>query len=261
MNFSCQEEYDASLDAQAEQAQHEYEMQQQGEYEAMMAEEEYKMVKEKVVVILSGGMDSTTLLYDVKKQGYDVYALSFDYNQKHAKELQCAMKTCEKLGIFQRVVDLKVLNELAPSALTRENIEVPEGHYTDENMKITVVPNRNMVMLALATSYAIGIKATKVYYGAHAGDHEIYFDCRESFVESMRISILHCDKNIIKLEVPYIGIDKGDIAIKGKELEVDYSLTWTCYKGMLKACGKCGSCVERLEAFGKAGVKDPLEYE
>ena len=215
----------------------------------------------KAVVILSGGMDSTTLLYDIKKQGFDVYALSFNYHQKHRKELLCAQKTCEKLGIFHRILDLSVLNEVAPSALTRDDQEVPEGHYESDNMKQTVVPNRNMVMLSLATAYAISIDAENLYYGAHAGDHTIYPDCRRVFVDSMRVAIQLADWKEVKLYAPYLGIDKGDIAIKGKELGVDYSLTWTCYKGKVKACGKCGACQERLEAFAKAGIKDPVEYE
>jgi len=128
-------------------------------------------MSKKVVCILSGGMDSTTLLYDIKKQGYEVHALSFDYNQKHRCELEAAKATCKKLEIPHRVIGLQVLNDLAPSALTRDTWDIPEGHYAGENMKQTVVPNRNMVMLSLATSFAIGIGATKLFYGAHSGDH------------------------------------------------------------------------------------------
>lgn len=215
----------------------------------------------KAVVILSGGMDSTTLLYDVINQGYEVYALSIDYGQKHSKELKGAMKTCEKLGINHKLINLDALNQVAPSSLTRDDQSVPEGHYSDESMKLTVVPNRNMVLLGLATSYAISLKADKLFYGAHAGDHAIYPDCRKEFVNAMKESIKLCDWHKLELEAPYLEIDKGDIAIKGKELNVDYSLTWTCYKGQEKSCGKCGSCTERLEAFEKAGVEDPLTYE
>jgi len=219
------------------------------------------MKNEKIVVILSGGMDSTTLLYDVLKQGYDVNALSFDYNQKHCKELNFAEKTCKKLNINHKVINLSVLGELAPSSLTRKDWEVPEGYYTDENMKQTVVPNRNMIMLSLAGAYAIGIKATKIFYGAHAGDHDIYPDCRKEFIDAMRNVLTLCDWNKVELEAPYWNLDKGDIAIRGKELNVDYSLTWTCYKGKELACGKCGSCIERLEAFEKTGTKDSIKYE
>lgn len=218
--------------------------------------------KEKAVIILSGGMDSTTLLYDIIELGeYKVYALSFNYGQKHKKELVCAKKTCEKLNIPHKVVNLDVLNDIAPSALTRDEIEVPEGHYEDESMKKTIVPNRNMVMLSLATSFAIGIDASFVFYGVHSGDHAIYPDCRPDFIAAMYNVMSVCDWKKIKLKVPYGLKDKGDIAIIGKKLGVDYSLTWTCYKGKDKSCGKCGACQERLEAFKKAGVEDPLEYE
>lgn len=219
------------------------------------------MEKEKCVVILSGGMDSTTLLYDMINEGYDVYALSFNYRQKHKKELIYARRTCKKLLISHKIVDLKVLNSIAPSALTRNEWKVPEGHYTDENMKQTVVPNRNMVMLSLAVSYAIGIGAKYLAYGAHAGDHAIYPDCRSEFVDKISEAIKLCDWNKIELKVPYLQIDKGDIVAKGQELKVDYGLTWTCYRGEHKACGKCGSCVERLEAFERNNTVDPLKYK
>ena len=215
----------------------------------------------KGVVILSGGMDSTTLLYDVVKQGYETYAVSFDYNQKHKRELESAKATCKKLGLEHKVLDLGVLNQVAPSALTRDDWDIPEGHYADENMKQTVVPNRNMVMLSLATAYAIGKGAKHLFYGAHAGDHDIYPDCRKEYVEALKETIKLADWKEVELKAPYLDIDKGDIAIKGKELGVDYSLTWTCYKGKDDACGKCGSCVERLEAFDKAKVEDPLKYD
>ena len=218
-------------------------------------------LKKKAVVILSGGMDSTTLLYDVVQSGFETYALSFNYNQKHKKELDCAKATCKKLGVNHKIVDLSVLNQLAPSALTRDDWEVPEGHYEADNMKETVVPNRNMVLISLAASYAMGIKAERLFYGAHNGDHAIYPDCRKEFAEALRDVVKIADWNITTLDFPYIDFDKGDIAIRGKELNVDYSLTWTCYKGKEKACGVCGSCQERLEAFKKADMEDPIKYE
>jgi 7-cyano-7-deazaguanine synthase len=217
---------------------------------------------EKGLVILSGGMDSTTLLY--KAMDYfgsgNVHAISFDYSQKHLKELECAIESCMKLNVPHKMIDVSVLNELAPSALTRKDIEVPEGHYADENMKQTVVPNRNMVLISLATSYAISVGAKTIWYGAHRGDHDIYPDCRKEFVEAMKKAVSLCDWAEVKLEAPFVDMDKGDIVILGHKFGVDYNLTWTCYKGQDKACGKCGSCVERLEAFQKAGVGDPIEY-
>jgi len=212
----------------------------------------------KVVVILSGGMDSTTLLYDVLNEGYDVYAVSFDYGQRHGKEIWAAMKTCELLGIPYKIVALNALCDVAPSALTRKEISVPDGKYDEPSMKQTVVPNRNMVMLALAISYAIGIGANRVFYGAHAGDHAIYPDCRPEFVQSLAAAAQLCDWYPIEVLAPYLDMDKGDIALRGKELGVDYALTWSCYKGEEHPCGTCGACTERAEAFLKAGMLDPL---
>jgi len=215
----------------------------------------------KAVLILSGGMDSTTLLYDLIDQGYEVSAVTFDYDQKHKKEILCAQKTCAKLGIPHKIVGLPVLNELAPSSLTRTDWNVPEGHYAEETMKQTVVPNRNMVFLSLAAAYAIGIGAGHLYYAAHAGDHAIYPDCRPVFVSAMATSLHLCDWNDLVLHAPYLWLSKGDIAKRGTGLAVDYADTWSCYKGGDRACGKCGACTERLEAFREAGVADPLEYE
>jgi len=218
----------------------------------------------KAVVVLSGGMDSTTLLWDVVKRGkYDeVLALSIDYGQRHCKELVCAEATCQKLGVSHKIVDMSIIGKelLSGSSLTSD-IDVPEGHYEEESMKATVVPNRNMVLLSLSMGYAISQKAEAVYYGAHAGDHAIYPDCRKEFVEAMQVVAQLCDWSKLNLFAPYIDIDKGDIAIKGKELGTDFSLSWTCYNGREKACGKCSACVERLEAFVKAGIEDPIEYE
>lgn len=220
------------------------------------------MIKDKrAVLILSGGMDSTTLLYELINLGFDVRCISFDYGQKHKKEIEMAVETCNKLDISHRIINLSVLNDVAPSSLTREDWNVPDGHYADENMKQTVVPNRNMVMLSLATSYAISEKIPYLFYGAHSGDHDIYPDCRKEFIMKLDEAIELCDWFNVELIVPFLDIDKGDIARLGKELKVDYSLTWTCYKGKEKACGKCGSCTERLEAFKKVEMKDPIEYE
>ncbi|WAM31751.1 7-cyano-7-deazaguanine synthase QueC [Caldicellulosiruptor naganoensis] len=215
----------------------------------------------RALVVLSGGMDSTTLLYDVKNKGYETYAISFNYGQKHAKELEFAKKTCELLKVPHKIVDISFFAELAPSALTVASWQIPEGYYTDETMKQTVVPNRNMVLLSLATAYAISIKAQKLFYGAHAGDHPIYPDCRKEFVEAMKKAIYLCDYHTVELEAPYIDLKKEDILNIGLKLGVDYSLTWSCYKGGQKACGRCGTCTERIEAFKKVGVKDPIEYE
>lgn len=220
-----------------------------------------KQMVDKAVVLLSGGIDSTTLTYDLLSQGFEVYPVSFNYGQKHNKELVSAVETSKRLGLVSKVLDLGILGEIAPSSLTRRDWEVPKGHYQEESMKQTVVPNRNMVLLSLATAYAIGIKVSSIYYAAHSGDHAIYPDCRRLFVNAMSKAIELCDWDRVELRVPYIDWDKERILRRGLELGVDYSLTWTCYEGKELACGKCGSCVERLEAFGKLGIKDLVRYE
>lgn len=218
-------------------------------------------MKEKVLVILSGGMDSTTLVYDLVNQGYEVACISFNYGQRHSKELVAAATTCGKLGLLHTVVpfsdSLKGL--ITASALTDHSREVPEGHYADENMKATVVPNRNMIMLALAAGYAISIGAKKLFYGAHAGDHAIYPDCRPEFYAALgeALALCHFDGGI-KLEAPYMHITKNDICVIGRDLGVPYEDSWTCYKGLEKPCGSCGACCERAEAFEFAGIVDPL---
>lgn len=215
----------------------------------------------KAIVILSGGMDSTTLLYDVINQGYDTKALSFNYGQKHKLELDKARQTTSKLNIPHKIVSLDSLSELAPSALTRSDWNVPEGHFAAPIMKETIVPNRNMVLLALAGAYAIGEKANVLFYGAHAGDHDIYPDCRPEFVKAIQEALGLADWHKLRLEAPYLNINKGDIVKKGLDLNVDYGLTWTCYKGVEPACGKCGSCTERLDAFASNNIEDVIKYE
>lgn len=215
----------------------------------------------RAVVILSGGMDSTTLLYDVKNQGFETFAISFIYGQKHSKEVEFAKKTCSVLSVPHKAVDISFFGQLAPSALTTSGWEIPEGYYTDSSMKQTVVPNRNMVLISISAAYAISLGAKKLFYGAHAGDHPIYPDCRKEFVEAMKKALYLADYIGLELEAPYVDMKKEDILKRGLELGVDYSLTWSCYKGGEKACGKCGTCTERIEAFKKVGVKDPILYE
>lgn len=215
----------------------------------------------KAVLILSGGLDSTTLLYDLQDQNYEVHAITFDYNQKHSNEIACAKKICKKLKVPHKIVDLSILNDLAPSCLTRDQWDVPEGNYAEDSMKQTVVPNRNMVFLSLAASYAIGIGANHLFYAAHSGDHTIYLDCRPAFVSAMGTAFHLCDWNDVVLQVPYLYWSKGDIVKRGLSLNVDYSMTWTCYKGGKISCGKCGSCDERLAAFKEAGAADPIKYQ
>ena len=216
----------------------------------------------KAVLILSGGLDSTTLLYDMLNDGYEVFPITFYYGQRHGKEVTAAKKICQKLEIQCKVVDISsVSNILNNNSLTNVDINIPDGHYADDNMKSTVVPNRNMILLALAIGYAINLGLEEVYYGAHSGDHTIYPDCRPEFIKRMDDLAFLCHYYPIYIEAPYFKYTKGKIVEIGSALGVDYSLTWTCYNGREKPCGKCGSCIERLEAFAENIIDDPLEYE
>jgi 7-cyano-7-deazaguanine synthase len=221
--------------------------------------------KPKAVVVLSGGMDSTTALYVAKDRGYDVVTVSFDYGQRHKKELDYAEKLCKKIGVPHKIVDLTSITSLiSNSALTGET-EVPEGHYADENMKLTVVPNRNMIMYSIAIGYAVNLKAEAVFVGVHAGDHPIYPDCRPEFIRELDLIAYIGNKGFIeknfKIEAPFLEYTKAGIVITGKMLGVPYEMTWSCYKGGEKHCGKCGTDVERKEAFRLAEVPDPTKYE
>lgn len=216
----------------------------------------------KVVVIYSGGMDSFTVLNRAIKDGHQVYALSFNYGQRHVKELEVAAQVTERLGIPHKVVDITAINQLlAGSSLTSDEIDIPEGDYEEESMKSTVVPNRNMILLSLAIGYAVSLEAQAVYYGAHSGDHAIYPDCRPEFVKRMQDVCAIANYEAIAIEVPYLHCDKGEILRDGIAMKLDYSQTWTCYNGREKACGKCGACVERREAFAANNLTDPLQYE
>jgi 7-cyano-7-deazaguanine synthase len=216
---------------------------------------------EKVVVIYSGGMDSFTVLNRALKDGKEVFALSFDYGQRHVKELECASKVCNSLGIKHKVIDISSINQLLAGSSLTDNIDIPEGHYEAENMKSTIVPNRNMILLSLAVGYAVSVGASQVYYGAHSGDHAIYPDCRPEFVEKMNDVCLIANYESVEIFSPYLTVNKSAILTDGLSMDLDYSDTWTCYNGREKACGKCGACQERLEAFSDNNVIDPIEYE
>ncbi|QTH64195.1 7-cyano-7-deazaguanine synthase QueC [Psychrosphaera ytuae] len=218
-------------------------------------------MSEKVVVIYSGGMDSFTVLNKAIKQGYAVHALTFNYGQRHVKEVEYAKNVCEELNIPHKIVDISAINSIIAGSSLTDDIDVPEGHYEADNMKQTVVPNRNMILLSLAIGYAVSLEATKVYYGAHSGDHAIYPDCRPEFVKKMQDVAAIANYDAIDIAVPYLNNDKIEILADGIEMGLDYSKTWTCYNGRELACGKCGACQERLEAFEKNNVTDPLTYE
>lgn len=214
----------------------------------------------KIILILSGGMDSTTLLYDLISQKNQVECLSYNYGQRHKIELTLAESTCRKLDIPHKIINIQTINELIQGSSLTSDIKVPEGHYADESMKATVVPNRNMIMIALAVGYAVSKNFNAVAIAVHGGDHAVYPDCREEFIKKMDEVCAIANYKPIKIIAPYLHIDKGDIVARGRKLKVDYSLTHTCYKGDKLACGKCGACQERLEAFRENKVKDPIKY-
>lgn len=212
------------------------------------------------LIILSGGMDSVTLLYDKKEE--IALAVTFDYGSNHAqREITMARKNCELLGIEHIVIPLGFMHDYFKSSLLSGAEAIPEGHYTAENMRSTVVPFRNGIMLSIAAGIAESCGLNRVLVANHAGDHAIYPDCRLNFIEAMNETVKAGTDGKVEIYAPYTTIFKGDIAAIGKRIGVDYSLTYSCYKGGEKHCGKCGTCVERKEAMRDAGIEDPTEYE
>ena len=211
------------------------------------------------VIILSGGMDSVTLLYD--QQERIALAVSFDYGSNHnAREIPFAQYHCEQLGIKHLVIPLDFMGKYFRSSLLSGDDAIPEGHYADENMKSTVVPFRNGIMLAIATGMAESNDLQYVMMANHAGDHTIYPDCRPAFVDAFDRAAEAGTYNGVRLLSPYVNMTKGEIAKRGSQLGIDYAETWSCYKGEEKHCGRCGTCVERREALAEAGIDDPTEY-
>ncbi len=214
------------------------------------------------VVIISGGLDSTVLAHHLAEQG-QVDLVSFDYGQRHGRELEHARRTAERLCARHDVIDLKAIGALLAaggSSLLDRAVDVPLGHYEDESMKATVVPNRNMIMLAVAGGIAAARKAKAVAFGAHAGDHAIYPDCRQVFSSAMDVALRLADWNEVALVRPFVAMTKADIVRRGAWLNVPLVDTWSCYLGGEAHCGRCGTCVERREAFAVAGVVDPTRY-
>lgn len=214
----------------------------------------------KTILIYSGGLDSTVLLFHLRDEGHGVKALGIDYGQRHRRELDHAQGIASDIGVPFRVADLSPLGPFLAGSSQTSDLEVPEGHYADESMKLTVVPNRNMLMLSVAIAWAVSTKADAVAYAAHAGDHAIYPDCRPEFAKAMDEAARLCDWSPVELFRPFIGMTKADIVRRGAELAVPFEKTWSCYKGLDAHCGKCGTCVERREAFKVSGVKDATQY-
>jgi 7-cyano-7-deazaguanine synthase len=219
-------------------------------------------MKAKIAVLCSGGMDSVTALYWARREHEVAAAVSFDYGAKHNhRELPFAREHAATLGVRHEVIALGFVNQLFASALLRSGGEIPEGHYEAVNMKQTVVPFRNAIMLSIATGLAESIGADGLVIAAHHGDHTIYPDCREDFMRAMGDAMRLGTYAGIKLLRPFIAMNKAQIAAEGARLGVDFARTWSCYKGGTVHCGKCSTCVERREAFALAGLPDPTVYE
>ena len=215
----------------------------------------------KVCVLLSGGMDSVTALHHAAREHDVVSALSFDYGSKHnASEIPCAQWHAAQLGVPHTVIALPFVNEHFASDLLQSGGDIPDGHYAEENMKRTVVPFRNGIMLSIAAGFAESRSAEGLVIAAHSGDHAIYPDCREPFMQAMSDAIRLGTYVEIEVLRPFIHTDKTGIARLGAELAVDFARTWSCYKGGATHCGTCGTCVERREAFLLAGIADPTPY-
>lgn len=213
------------------------------------------------VVIYSGGMDSFTVLHRALRENREVHALSFNYGQRHVRELEVARQVCAELGIPHQIVDITAIHGLIDnSALTDASREMPAGDYAEDNLTSTVVPNRNMVLLSLAIAKAVNIGASRVDYGAHGGDHVLYPDCRPQFVEAMNAVAAIANFSPVEIHAPYLKRSKSEILADGLAMGLDYAKTWTCYEGGQHACGRCGSCRERLAAFAANGASDPLTY-
>ncbi len=218
-------------------------------------------MKKEVIVLISGGMDSVCALYEATEHYKVVLGISFDYGSKHnSKEIPFAKYHCRKLNIEHIIIKLDFMNKYFESSLLKSGDEIPDGHYEDSNMKQTVVPFRNGIMLSIAAGIAESRKAEGLVIAAHSGDHAIYPDCREEFLSSMSNSIKLGTYVNIDVIRPFVSMTKGQIAKRGQELGVDFSNTWSCYKGKKFHCGTCGTCVERKEAFQTAGLKDPTIY-
>ncbi|MBO4661606.1 MAG: 7-cyano-7-deazaguanine synthase QueC [Bacteroidaceae bacterium] len=211
------------------------------------------------LIILSGGMDSVTMLYEYRER--IAMALTFDYGSNHAEnEIACARLHCERMGIRHIIMPLDFIHRYFTSSLLQGGDAIPEGHYTSENMASTVVPFRNGIMLSIACGMAESNGLKLVMIANHGGDHTIYPDCRDEFIQAMSQAMNAGTDTNVQIFAPYTNITKADIARHGKAMGLDYSETWSCYKGGSVHCGKCGTCIERKEALAEAGIKDTTEY-
>ena len=217
----------------------------------------------KTIVICSGGLDSVSLAHKIATEQELIALLSFDYGQRHRKELDFAAACAARLGVPHHIIDITTIGaHLTGSALT-DDVDVPDGHYAEETMRSTVVPNRNAIMLTIAFGLAAAQQADAVAIAVHGGDHFIYPDCRPGFIDSFHQMQAHALDGYasVALLAPYVTGTKADIVTDGHRHATPFRETWSCYKGGDRHCGRCGTCVERREAFHLAGVADPTDYE
>lgn len=216
-------------------------------------------MKKDSIIVLSGGLDSVTLLHEYKDR--IALAVTFDYGSNHnAREIECAVSQCKRLGVEHLVIPLSFIGRYFESSLLSGADDIPEGHYSDSNMKSTVVPFRNGIMLSVACGLAESRGLSHVLIANHGGDHAVYPDCRSGFINAMSLAMKEGTYDGVDIIAPYTHITKADIVGRGARLDVDYSITYSCYKGGEKHCGRCGTCVERREAFELAGIPDPTDY-
>lgn len=216
----------------------------------------------KAVVLFSGGLDSAVLVQKLLSEKAEIRLLSINYGQRHGKELLHSSQLARKMNLVQTIMNIPQLGGLlGGSSLTDPNIELPEGHYESESMKATVVPNRNMILLALAGGHALSLGFDTIAYAAHSGDHAIYPDCRPEFADAMGKALALADWEKLTLHRPFVNLSKADLVTLGTQLKVPFKYTWSCYAGRDMHCGKCGTCVERKEAFYLAKIPDPTDYE
>ncbi len=216
----------------------------------------------RVVIVHSGGLDSTVLLYHYRALGHEVKALAVDYGQRHREqELAASEAICQLLGVERRVVDLTALVDFfGQNALTQLDLPVPTGEYAEQTIGLSTVPNRNMVMLSIGLTWAGSLGFDAVAYGAHGGTHTNYPDCQPAFAAAMDGAARVCDFRPLRVLAPFIDGVKADIIRRGAELGVPFERTWSCYSGGALHCGQCGTCVDRRTAFSQAGVADPTRY-
>lgn len=216
----------------------------------------------RTVVIFSGGLDSTTLLYHLKDAGHELAALAVNYGQRHSRELNCARDICQTIGVELTTLELSGLAQVfGRNSLSDSSVEIPKGNYQQDSMQQTTVPNRNMILLSIATGWAISNDYQTVAFGAHSGEYTPYPDCRPEFAEAMNIAAQLCDWKPLHIVAPFVDWTKSDIVRRGADLGVPFESTWSCYVGGQKHCGRCGTCLDRKLAFKGSGSDDPTIYE